>query len=93
MTLTLDTAFEKRISARLESAEQGTAAIGPALVGEVAAPPRPVARHLPLEPLERPVAPGGDIGTRELDADDSDQVDSCHRCGNDGRNERTADRG
>src|SRR5277367_966798 len=35
MTLTLDTAFEKRISARLESAEQGTAATGPALVDEV----------------------------------------------------------
>ena len=60
MNLTLDTAFKKRISARLESAEEGKCAAGPARVDEVEALQQPVIRHLPLELLERPAAPGGE---------------------------------
>ena len=54
--LTLDTAFKKMISARLESVE-GKSAIGTALDDEVEAFQQPVVRHLSLELLERPAGP------------------------------------
>jgi hypothetical protein len=41
--------------------QRGRAFDDPALVDEVEALQQPVVRHLPLELLERPAAPGGEI--------------------------------